>query len=59
MVIDNSRALSKMVTIILAVQIGNMNVHSNNSTSKGKVQEKTKWLEIIYFSSLRMGRGIR
>ena len=42
MAIDNSRALSKMVTIILAVQIGNGNVYSNNSTSKGKVQEKTK-----------------
>ena len=33
-----------MDTTILAVQIGNENVQSNNSTSKEKIQEKTKWL---------------
>ena len=47
MAIENLRALSnwrrgkKMVTIILAVQIGNENVQINNSSSKEKTQEKT------------------
>ena len=42
-----------MDTTILAVQIGNENVQSNNSTSKEKIQEKTKWLWNIYSLSLR------
>ena len=43
----------KMAAIILAVQIGNENDHINNSTSTEKTQEKTKWQQIIYSSSLR------
>ena len=50
MAIDNSRALSnlhrgrrkKLFVITLAVEIGNENVQSNNSTSKEKIQEKSK-----------------
>ena len=68
MAIDNSRALSnlhrgrrkKLFVITLAVEIGNENVQSNNSTSKEKIQEKSKWLQIIYSSSLRRSlRGSR
>ena len=55
MAIDNSRALSKMVTIILAVQIGNGNVHSNNSTSKGKVHKKNKMTRNHLFSVFKNG----
>ena len=44
--IDNSRALSNLrsgsCTIILAVQIGNENIQSNNRTNKKKIQVKTK-----------------
>ena len=55
MAIDNIRALSKLRrerkkvgTIILAVQIGNENFQSKKWTSKEKIQEKTKWLQMIF-----------
>ena len=55
MAIDNIRALSKLRrerkkvgTIILAVQIGNENFQSKKWTSKEEIQEKTKWLQMIF-----------
>ena len=42
-----------MAAIILTAQIGNENVQITNSTSKEKTKDKTKWLQIIYSSSLR------
>ena len=60
MAIDNIRALSKLRrerkkvgTIILAVQIGNENFQSKKWTSKEKIQEKTKWLQMIFTYKIR------
>ena len=57
---EREKQLQKYVTNInfilpfLAVQIGNEYVQSNNSTSREKIQEKTKCLQMIYSSSLRI-----
>ena len=45
----------EMVTIILAVQIVNEKVRINNSISKKKTQEKTKWLaNYLFFISMKI-----
>ena len=43
-----------MTLHFVALQIDNENVQSNNSTSEEKIQEKTKWLQIMYYSYLRI-----
>ena len=48
------KVITNFTLHFLTVQIGNEYFQSNNSICKEKIQEKTKWLQMIYSSSLRI-----